>query len=90
MSLIPSEPTIRKKINDALNEMVASKFRQDAEKELQSEIAEAIEEKTGMSKPEFNKRAALRYKQETKPEKYIEEKEWAEVAFEENEILSKS
>ena len=88
MSLIPNDPTARKTINDAIEEAVSSKLRQDAEKDHQASIAAAVEDKTGMSKAEFNKRVAIRYKQETKPEKYQEEKEWADVAYEENEILA--
>lgn len=88
MSMLPNDSTARKIINDAIKEAVGSKLRQDAEKDLQSSIGETVEDKTGMPKAEFNKRVALRYKQETKFEKYLEDKEWAEVAFEENEILA--
>ena len=87
MSLLPSDTEQRKIINDAIEESVGSKLRADAEKTLQSEIATAVEEKTGMGKGEFNRRVAIRYKQTTNPTKYAEEKEWADVAYEENEIL---
>ena len=89
MSQLPSDPSIRKIVNDAIEEAVGSKIRQDAEKTLQSEIAEAVNEKTEMPKSEFSKRVAIRYKQEVNYTKYEEEKEWADVAYEENEILGK-
>ena len=90
MSLIPSDPKSQKIINDALNEAVISKVKQDREKEHQTSIAEMVEDKTGMSKSEFAKRVAIRYQDETKNEKYAETKEWSENAYEENEILKRA
>lgn len=85
---LPSDHKTRNTINKALEEVVGSKIRQDGEKELQAEIAEQISDKTEMSKAEFNKRAALRYKEKVNPEKFKEERDWYDSVYEENEILS--
>lgn len=86
---LPTDNKSRKTINDAIKEVVDSKIRQDGEKELQTEIAEQIAEKTEMSKAEFNKRAAIRYQEVTNPQKFKENVEWFDSVFEENEILAK-
>lgn len=89
MSLIPDSVEKRKFLNGAINEAVDSKLRQDAEKTLQAEIKGRVEEETGMSKSEFGKRVALRYKQITDPQGYREDVEWFDSVFEENDILAK-
>ena len=87
MSLIPIDLKTRKVINDAINEVVSSKVRQDGEKELQAEIAEQISEKTDMSKSDFNKRALIRYREIVHPEKFNNDKDWFDSVFEDNETL---
>lgn len=84
---LPTDNKARKVINDAIKEMVDSKIRQDGEKELQAEIAEQISDKTEMSKAEFNKRAAIRYKEITNPQKFKEDIDWFDSVYDENEIL---
>jgi len=84
---LPNDQKARKVINHSLREVVDSKIRQDGEKELQAEIAEQVVDKTGMSKAEFNKRAAIRYKEVTNPEKFKEDVDWFDSVFEENEMI---
>ena len=86
MSLV-NDPMERKKINDAINEIVSSKMRQDGEKELQAEIAEQIGEKTNMPKAEFVKRALIRYREVVHPQKFEKDKDWHDSVYEENDIL---
>lgn len=88
--LLPSDPKSQKIINDAINEAVISKGKQDFEKEHQDAIAEMVEEKTGMSKSEFKKRVNIRYQDENSNDKYADTKEWAENAYQENELLKKA
>ncbi len=84
---LPSDSKSRKVINSAIKEIVDSKIRQDGEKELQAEILNQASEKTEMSKAELNKRAAVRYKEVTNPEKFKEDIDWFDAVFEENDIL---
>ena len=84
---LPNEPEQRKKLNDAIDEAVKSKIRQDDEKSFQADVAERICEEIEMSKSEFNKRVSIRHKQETAPTKYEQEKDWHDSVYEENEML---
>lgn len=48
-------------VRDAIKEMCHSFLRQDAERDLQKDIADAVKDKYGVPKPAFKKLARLQY-----------------------------
>lgn len=85
--LLPSDQKAREVVEKAIQEAVISKTKIDDATQHISDIAERVEDKTGMKAGEFKKRVSIRYKEETKPEAFEKDRELAESLYEENDIL---
>lgn len=59
---LPSNPADQNKIKNAVREMEDSMTRIAAEKDLQKEIINRINEETGYAKPALRKLATMKYK----------------------------
>lgn len=81
-------PEVRKKINNAINEIVAAEVSKKDATSFIADIKDRIEEETGMPKDQLAGYAKLRYMQEYEPQKYEAQKNWFDSCFEENEMLN--
>lgn len=59
---LPTDPVLRKKLTDAIQELNDSFVRQDAERELQKDIVATAAESTGVKKADIKKLAKMKYK----------------------------
>lgn len=59
---LPSSDQDRKIIKDAIQEMIDSMTRKDAETELQTEICKSVKEETGFDPKHLRKIAKMQYK----------------------------
>ena len=77
---IPSDPEVRKKVMDALNEFSASLTRMEAERDLQKHILEKMEDEFEIPKKPGRKLAKIYHKQNFSEVK--EEQEELETLYE--------
>lgn len=80
---------VQKKVNNAINEIVNAEIKKQDLTSFIADVKNRIKEETGMSKSELSKRAKIRLLKRSSQEKFEEEKEFGESAFEENDILEK-
>lgn len=88
LNISGESPEVRKKINDAINEIVAAEIRKKDATSYIADVKDTIEQTTGMPKDQLAGYAKLRYLQENEPEKYEAQKNWFDSCFEENEMLN--